>query len=81
MKLPKLPELPSLDILDEIENNQGKGETLNKNANEKIENRRPRIPKSQYDAEGKPLLMIPDINDVALNTEINKYFGKYKEED
>lgn len=82
MKLPKLPELPNLDIVDGIENKQDKIKTLSEDVNEKkkVKKARPRIPKSEYDAEGKPVLMIPDIDDVSLNAEIDKYFGEQEED-
>lgn len=38
--------------------------------------KKPRIPKTEYDSEGNPVLSIPDLNDVNLNDEIDKYFGR-----
>lgn len=60
MKLPKLP-----DIGEEIKSEKPKAKK------EKL-----KIPKSQYDQDGNPILTIPDLNDIDLNGEINKYFGK-----
>lgn len=61
--LPKLPELPSLDELDKLEK-------------QKTKKSKPKIPKSEYDEEGNPILMIPDLDDVDLNSEIEKFFGE-----
>lgn len=38
------------------------------------ESGKPKIPKSQYDAHGKPELAIPDLNDVDLSKEIDRFF-------
>lgn len=38
--------------------------------------KKPKIPKSQYDAEGNPILTIPDLNDVDLFSEIDRFFGE-----
>ena len=42
--------------------------------NERKESGKPKIPKSQYDAHGKPVLAIPDLNDIDLSKEINRFF-------
>lgn len=42
---------------------------------------RPKVPKSEYDADGNPILTIPDLNDIQLTAEIDKYFGEYDEEE
>lgn len=42
-------------------------------------NTRPKVPKSQYDEDGNPILTIPDLNDIDLNDEIDKYFGEEDE--
>mgnify|MGYP003621574679 FL=1 len=49
-------------------------EGLNKKEKKKL-----KIPKSQYDVDGIPILTIPDLNDINLNDEIDKYFGKEDE--
>lgn len=49
-------------------------EGLNKKEKKKL-----KIPKSQYDEYGIPILTIPDLNDINLNDEIDKYFGKEDE--
>ena len=38
--------------------------------------KRPVIPKSEYDNEGNPVLTIPDLDDVDLTSEIDRFFGK-----
>lgn len=63
----KLPKLPEIE-------DSGVEE-------EKPERKRPKIPKTKFDSEGNPVLAIPDLNDVELNAEIDKYFGNYEEED
>lgn len=37
--------------------------------------KKPKIPKSKYDEEGNPILMIPDLDYIALNSEIDRFFG------
>lgn len=80
MSLPKLPDLNSL----EIEESPPKKERVNKSniesqnvdeTNRKEVNERPKIPKSQYDANGNPILLIPDLDDTELNDEIERFFG------
>ena len=66
MSLPRLPELDNnLEIQD-------------KNRENKIqkEKERPRMPKSEYDSDGNPVLTVPDLNDINLQGEIEKYFGE-----
>lgn len=72
MKLPKLPDLNKDSNNDEVNNNSHK---------ESVAKKRPRIPKSQYEEDGTPVLMIPDLNDIQLTEEIEKYFGEYEEEE
>lgn len=73
MKLPNLDEL-EMDLQAEDPKERAKKTT------EKTTNKKPKresiIPKSQYDSEGNPILSIPDLNDVDLNSEIDKFFGK-----
>lgn len=38
--------------------------------------KKPRIPKTQYDAEGNPLLAIPDLDDIDLSSELDRFFGE-----
>ena len=38
------------------------------------ENGKRRIPKSQYDENGSPILSIPDLDDVNLKKELDKFF-------
>lgn len=59
----KLPRLPDMDDNDE---------KVKKNT-------RPKVPKSQYDEDGNPILTIPDLNDIDLSDEIDKYFGEEDE--
>lgn len=42
---------------------------------ENDQKKRPKIPKSKYDEEGNPILMIPDLDYIALNSEIDRFFG------
>lgn len=80
MSLPKLPDLNSL----EIEESPPKKERVNKSNiesqnvdkfHEEETNERPKIPKSQYDDSGNPILLIPDLDDTELNDEIERFFG------
>ena len=84
MSLPKLPDLNGL----EIEESPPKKERVNKSniesqkfdetldeTHEEEVNERPKIPKSQYDDSGKPILLIPDLDDTELNDEIERFFG------
>lgn len=82
MSLPKLPDLNSL----EIEESPPKKERVNKSniepqnideteTHKEEINERPKIPKSQYDDSGKPILLIPDLDDTELNDEIERFFG------
>lgn len=51
---------------------------LASNENAGLENgrkKKPKIPKSKYDEEGNPILMIPDLDYIALNSEIDRFFG------
>lgn len=43
--------------------------------------KKPKIPKSKYDDEGNPILMIPNLDYIALNSEIDRFFGNYEEDD
>lgn len=63
----KLPKLPRIEIDEEDSKPK--------------ETKRPKIPKTELDSEGNPILAIPDLNDVELNAEIDKYFGNYEGED
>ena len=80
MSLPKLPDLNSL----EIEESPPKKERVNKSniephqhfeTHKEETNERPKIPKSQYDESGNPILLIPDLDDTELNDEIERFFG------
>lgn len=64
-KLPKLPSLDEMGLpsLEELEE-------------KKVTRKRLKMPKSQYDSEGNPILTVPDLDDVDLTSEIDKYFGK-----
>lgn len=68
MKLPKLP-----DMNFETTDNSSVKETKKK---EKEMPKKSIIPKTEYDDTGKPILAIPDLNDVDLSAEIDKFFGK-----
>lgn len=74
MKLPKLPEMNF-----EVNDNSSVKETKNVKETKKKEKEMPKksiIPKTEYDDTGKPILAIPDLNDVDLSAEIDKFFGK-----
>ena len=70
MKLPKLDDLEELND-NKIESPEEKSKT------------RPKIPATRKDASGEYILelLIPDLDDVNLTEEIDKYFGEYEEED
>lgn len=51
-----------------IEKEEKKEESLYK------ENGKRKIPKSQYDENGSPILSIPDLDDVNLRKELDKFF-------
>lgn len=85
MSLPQLPDLPDLES-DKKSPPKKKAnkkkvkkseEMKNESVNEKETNnkKKPIIPKTEYDAEGNPILMIPDLDDVELNDEIERFFG------
>lgn len=38
------------------------------------ESGKPKIPKTRYDNEGNPVLSIPDLDDVDLTTELDRFF-------
>lgn len=79
MKLPKLPNLDNEERKDVEKVREDPNKTnVNEPSNKK---RKPRIPKTEYDSEGNPILMIPDLNDVELKDEIDKYFGIQEEGD
>ena len=89
MSLPKLPDFNDDEFEEEIEIRE-KVEVKEKikikkevesNKNEEVGQvkGRPRIPKSEYDANGKPFLAVPNLDDVNLTNEIEKYFGREDE--
>lgn len=41
-----------------------------------IKRKRPKLPKSQYDEDGIPILTVPDLDDVNLVKEIDRFFGE-----
>ena len=51
------------------------------NGPENGKKKKPKIPKSKYDDEGNPILMIPNLDYIALNSEIDRFFGNYEEDD
>lgn len=87
----KLPNLDDLELemnspINEIEEVKKKPEVkkptkktetkkVDKKTDDKIK-KEPIIPKTQYDAEGNPMLAIPDLDDVDLSSEIDRFFGK-----
>lgn len=94
-QLPKLPDLPDLPEIEEEVKSVPKRENIPKRttseqkssksepkAKPKKKSKRPKMPKSQYDADGNPILTVPDIDHINLNDEIDRYFGKgdYDEE-
>lgn len=68
--------LPSFDT---PETPKREKQTKKKEVIEKSSSKKPKIPKSQYDADGNPILMIPDLNDVDLINEIDRFFGAKEE--
>lgn len=83
MSLPKLPDFNDEFEEDEIQINKEievkEVEREIEPDNDKKLKGKPRIPKSQYDNEGNPVLLIPNLDDVNLNSEIEKYFGREEE--
>lgn len=87
MKLPDLNDLDFESSLDEFEETPSKKETpqkpkakpkkevLKKEVKEKEDKKKSIIPKTTYDAEGRPVLAIPDLDDVDLKSEIDRFFG------
>lgn len=83
-----LPDIDELDLKQEKKSEtRGKETPKRKNQSnekqDKVEHlkkesgkRKLIIPKSEYDENGNPILMIPDLNDVDLNKEISRFFGK-----
>lgn len=43
---------------------------------EEVKIERPKLPKSQYDEDGIPILTVPDLDDVNLMEEIDRFFGE-----
>lgn len=84
MSLPRLPDLPDINNIDNNKKPQmekAPEKTEKVKPKNKPKKTRPRIPKSEYDENGKPILMAPDIDDIKLTDEIDKYFGNYEEGD
>lgn len=91
MALPQLPEMDDFEIKSKVSGKtkpQSRSETqkpkvslpktpLNQHSPKEQEDimKRPKIPKTQYDSDGKPVLMIPDLDDIGLNAEIDRFFG------
>lgn len=82
MSLPQLPNLPDLDSEKQSppEKKALKAKETKKSGTkkqkEKIKTKKKSIiPKTEYDSEGRPILMIPDLNDSELNDEIDRFFG------
>jgi hypothetical protein len=75
MSLPNLPDLDSLDTTKQSHKASVKKEE-SRQSKKKKEPKELRIPKSRYDEDGNPILTIPDLDDVNLNGEIDKYFGE-----
>lgn len=79
MKLPSLDDNFFDDVhvpeeKDQIARKQRKQSSPKKE--EKTSTRRKSvIPKTRYDDEGKPVLAIPDLDDIDLNSEIDRFFG------
>lgn len=73
MKLPKLPDMN----FEATDNSSVKEKDVKeKKKKEKETPKKSIIPKTEYDDTGKPILAIPDLNDVDLSAEIDKFFGK-----
>lgn len=43
---------------------------------EERKRKRPKLPKSQYGEDGTPILTVPDLDDVNLMGEIDRFFGE-----
>lgn len=63
---PSKPSLPQKRVPTESK--------VDKIKKEKEREGKPKIPKSQYDSDGNPLLSIPDLNDIDLSREIDRFF-------
>lgn len=86
-----LPDLPDLDNFEKPMTKNVTQKTLKVNKEipqneelsklKKVSNTRPKMPKSQYDSDGNPILTTPDLNDINLFDEIDKYFGQNMEDE
>ena len=80
----RLPSLPALDdsFFEDVEEKKdsspkkSKESKSSKKEETKSKRRELIIPKTSYDDEGRPVLAIPDLNDIDLNSEIDRFFGK-----
>lgn len=70
MNLPRLPELD-----DDFEGQEEQKDKREKSVKEgsKV---KPKMPKSEYDSDGNPVLTVPNLDDINLFNEIDKYFGQ-----
>lgn len=82
MSLPQLPNLPDLDSEKQsppkkkaLKSKETKKSGTKKKKEKTETKKKSIIPKTEYDSEGKPILMIPDLNDSELNDEIDRFFG------
>lgn len=71
-----LPKLPNLDENFEANNKANKSESNKEDEASSNKEKRFKMPKSEYDVNNKPKLTIPDLDDVNLTDEIEKYLGE-----
>lgn len=64
MTKPKMPDLDDLQAEDTFDNEK----YIMINGKKKL-----RIPKSQYDDENRPILLVEDLDDLSLDDEMDKY--------
>lgn len=71
--------LPKLDDLEKMYENPKKAKKSKKTKKVEKKKDNTRIPKTKYDDAGNPILVIPDLNDVDLEGEIEKHLGYSKD--
>lgn len=74
----KLPDLDSLDKEFKAKPKQSKPNSKVIEKETKTKKRKSIIPKTEYHADGTPVLAIPDLDDINLAKEIDKYFKDMK---
>lgn len=69
-KLDSNKEYPAKSRLPKVNLPSNSDEDVEK----EVKKEKPKIPKSQYDSDGNPLLTIPDLDDIDLSKEIDRFF-------